>query len=194
MGCILYIQLPGIFWTKICRWQDTELKSLLLLFSPESRERMASWHTVLLSDGSKDWGHPATWTCLFHLFISTEFHDLVQRDVIDEETEVQRGEESCPGAELLAQESSSFGLSECDHVCTSETVSALSILLYWFFCLLPKLPFLTYCCSVMFQYPVNKSVIRLLHFHINLRMICFCFHKNAQTRTAVVFIHIAWNL
>ena len=25
-------------------------------------------------------------------------------------------------------------------------------------------------------------------------MICFCFHKNAQTRTAVVFIHIAWNL
>ena len=97
MGCILYIQLPGIFWTEICRWQDTELKSLLLLFSPENRERMASWHTVLLSDGSKDWGHPANWTCLFHLFISTEFCDLVQRDVIDEETEVQRGEESCPG-------------------------------------------------------------------------------------------------
>ena len=101
-----------------------------------------------------------------------------------------------PRTELLSQESSNFGLSECDHICTSETVSVLSILLHWVFLstLLPKLPFLTYCCSVMFQYPVNKSVIRLLHFHINLRMICFCFHKNAQTRTAVVFIHIAWNL
>lgn len=56
-------------------------------------------------------------------------------------------------------------------ISTSETVSALSILaLVFLSILLPKLPFLTYCCSIMFQYPVSKSVIRLLHFHINLRI------------------------
>lgn len=135
-----------------------------------------------------------------YFYFKTEFYDLVPIiDVIGEETKVQRGEGPCPRS-IPEWGCCSRNLAALVSLCVNkyvpETVSALSRLLYWpvflFFCL--NYAFLL-LLNNKFQYPVEKVCYWPFAFLINLRIrLCFQFLQNEQTKTAVVFIEICWNL
>lgn len=103
---------------------------------------MVSWKIVLLSGGSE------TLDMLINLsvFISNQnFCDTVQIiDVGDEKTEVQTGDELCPGLQrvrMLLQESSNIVLSVWEHIICLQLFSGLFYCISLLICSFARITF-----------------------------------------------------